>query len=244
LRRLHAIQLVEKLMERHVRLHPLVREFAAGLTPAAETADFRHGCATAVVRASDDLAVMEGLVRSEGVEGLEQCLDTAMEFAAGGADGACDRLAFLLRLYRRESDHLRDLEAEWQPLALAQRLQFRSRTLGDPGMTDLAEKRMITLGSTFLILRWRTLRESPALIRILRGPGGWGSSVSFSPDGRRLASGSYDGTVAVWDAANGERLATLALDAANNTVAWSPDGRHLAAGDAAGNVYHLEYREP
>ncbi len=34
-------------------------------------------------------------------------------------------------------------------------------------------------------------------------------SVAFSPDGKRLASASQDGTVKVWDAATGQEILTL-----------------------------------
>jgi DNA-binding beta-propeller fold protein YncE len=57
------------------------------------------------------------------------------------------------------------------------------------------------------------------------------SSVAFSPDGTRLASGSLDNTVRVWDARSGQQL--LALKGHTDTVtsvAFSPDGTRLASG--------------
>jgi eukaryotic-like serine/threonine-protein kinase len=56
-------------------------------------------------------------------------------------------------------------------------------------------------------------------------------SVSWSPDGTRLATGSYDGTAKVWDAAGGrERLTLRAHTNPVDSVSWSPDGTHLATG--------------
>jgi hypothetical protein len=56
-------------------------------------------------------------------------------------------------------------------------------------------------------------------------------SVAFSPDGRRLASGSQDGTVRVWDAASGQEVLTLRGHADRvMSVAFSPEGRRLASG--------------
>jgi WD40 repeat protein len=42
-----------------------------------------------------------------------------------------------------------------------------------------------------------------SLVRTFTGHTGWVWSVSFSPDGRLLASGSYDDTIKLWRVADG-----------------------------------------
>ena len=63
------------------------------------------------------------------------------------------------------------------------------------------------------------------------------NSVSFSPDGQRLASASADGTVKVWDAATGGKLHTLKGHSEFvNSVSFSPDGQRLASASGDNTV--------
>jgi WD40 repeat protein len=57
------------------------------------------------------------------------------------------------------------------------------------------------------------------------------SSLAFSPDGKTLASGSFDTTVQLYDVRSGELKQTLKdLDKKVSAVIFSPDGKILAGG--------------
>ena len=56
-------------------------------------------------------------------------------------------------------------------------------------------------------------------------------TVAFSPDGKRIASGSHDKTIKVWDVETGEELRTIRGHAAEvMSVAFGPEGRRIVSG--------------
>ncbi|HEU0173509.1 MAG TPA: protein kinase [Blastocatellia bacterium] len=65
----------------------------------------------------------------------------------------------------------------------------------------------------------------------LKGHGDYVTSVAFSPDGKKLATGSWDGAAKLWDVGAGRELATLKGHRTYVfSVAFSPDGKRLATG--------------
>ena len=90
-------------------------------------------------------------------------------------------------------------------------------------------------------------------LKRFEGHSGPVSSVDFSPDGRLIASGSFDGTVRVWDTADGQQKEVFSDEgwktrkglqqAGIYVVAFSPDGKFIASGGRDGTVVLWELRK-
>src|ERR1700722_17436902 len=82
--------------------------------------------------------------------------------------------------------------------------------------------------------------QEPKLRETLKGHRHVAASVAFSPDGRTLASGSYDGTIKLWNVKTGKQQATLKGDSFRvNSVAYSPDGKRLASAGSGDQAIKL-----
>ena len=67
------------------------------------------------------------------------------------------------------------------------------------------------------------------VLRVLEGHATFVNAISWHPFLPRLASGSWDGTVRLWDPSSGEELGVLHASTSRiHTVTWSSDGLRLA----------------
>ena len=79
--------------------------------------------------------------------------------------------------------------------------------------------------------------ETGQLIRTFEGHSHCVSSVAVSGDGKRVVSGSFDGTLKLWNPATGELIRTFeGYSGSLTSVAYSRDGRRVFSGSLDGTI--------
>jgi WD40 repeat protein len=80
--------------------------------------------------------------------------------------------------------------------------------------------------------------EAIELPMTFSGHSGAVTSVTYSPDGRHIASKSDDNTIKIWDAQNGKEIRTFTLHRyrITSSASYSPDSRHIVAGAEDGII--------
>lgn len=74
-------------------------------------------------------------------------------------------------------------------------------------------------------------------VQTLSGHRGVIYGIAYSPEGSRIASGSYDGTVKLWDLSRGQEIKTFSGQGGNIlSVAYSPDGRWISSGSTNSTI--------
>ena len=74
-------------------------------------------------------------------------------------------------------------------------------------------------------------------LRTFTGHSSYVNSVAWSPDGSRVASGSDDNTIKIWDVATGFLVQNFTGHSQDVTsVAWSPDGSRVASGSSDSTI--------
>jgi WD40 repeat protein len=166
----------------------------------------------------------------------------AGEQAALTEKGRADREADDAR--RARDDAKREAEEARRQRDIADRMTY----LAQIGRAD-AELRAGAADSAGLVLdrtRWDLRgweygylrRQTEGTPLILRSPGGLLTSVTWSPHGSWLATGSADGTARVWEAATGRERLTVRHGRRLGAVAWSPaGGRFATVGDGVVRVW-------
>ncbi len=109
-------------------------------------------------------------------------------------------------------------ERDWQDANLAAVRRHLEETSPPPGKTDLRGFEWYYL-DRLCRAQGRTLPEHSHVV----------TSVAYSPDGRRVASASWDGTINLSDAATGQLIRTIRTSADIYGVVFHPDGTRLAS---------------
>ena len=106
-----------------------------------------------------------------------------------------------------------------------------------PGGKSLAGTVSVFGSTTDIACLW--MLNGGGTVIPIDAPGTLGTdAIAFSPDGKTIATGDYNGNTYLWNVAAPHVIATLTgwKDDPVFSIAFSPDGKMLATGDGNGNI--------
>ncbi|KAJ1675271.1 hypothetical protein EV182_001590 [Spiromyces aspiralis] len=121
------------------------------------------------------------------------------------------------------NDHKGTVYASKEEAQKAAQARYEEATSGK-------SQRLVTGSDDFTMYLWDPAKSNKPLARLV-GHQKLVNHVSFSPDGRLIASASFDNSVKLWDGHTGKFIASLRGHvAAVYQLCWSPDSRMLVSG--------------
>jgi len=208
--------------------------FLAGQWGKYEALDFEHRLLRSIYESADE-ALRQRIMNQARESGRLEWVEAATVGRQARRLGEMTESEWETTLTLLK-DHGR-WEEMWQ---LAQRAPARGSArllqgLGESGWQPSEAERADFTELVELARRWQepdtNISDATVPLKTLKGHSGSVTCLAISPDGRLLASGSWDNTVRLWSLPDGRLLKTLKGHRGSVwCLAISPDGRILASG--------------
>lgn len=221
------LSLLEELSGDNIWLHPLVREFARLVAEKDGDYALREGAGERLVSEFENPQKLELRALRDGYWNCLEQVRTALEYAKLLRIIKIKQLIQMERRLDRESYVLGNskLWPDVIPGLFYQQLYNRSV---EEGQTIVSEE---VSSKKWLRQMAQMGIDDPALIRVFAGHMDSVESVSFSPDGTKILTGSDDGMVRLWEMNSGKLLAAFGdYDGSVKSVAFSQDGKKILVG--------------